>query len=320
MTANKLNFTYMKKVFLLFLIGTAIFAQEKTTILPESDKVEGKIIRIEDFPTKNITPRNVDIWLPKNYSETKKYCVLYMHDGQNLFDANATWNKQEWLTDETASKLMNEQKVKDFIIVGIHNIPNIRFLDLYPEKSLQYIPKQTKDSVFAQAKKQGMNITEKDFNGDGYLKFIVEELKPYVDSHFSTLKDTNNTFIGGSSMGGLMSMYAICEYPNVFSGAICISTHWPGMMPQNNNPVPASFFAYLKDKIPSPENHKFYFDFGTETLDQFYPQYEDTVNQLFYDKGYSIQNFKNLRFEGENHTALSWQKRLDIPLLFMLKK
>ncbi|CAM3934304.1 alpha/beta hydrolase-fold protein [Flavobacterium jumunjinense] len=320
MTANKLNFTYMKKVFLLFLIGTITFAQQKTNILPESDKVEGTITRIDNFPTKNITPRNVDIWLPKEYSKSKKYSVIYMHDGQNLFDGNSTWNKQEWMTDEIASKLMNEKKVVDFIIVGIHNIPNIRFLDLYPTKTLNYIPKKVKDSVFAEAQKRGMKITEEDFNGDNYLKFIVEELKPYVDANFSTLKEANNTFIGGSSMGGLMSMYGICEYPEVFSGAICISTHWPGMIPQNNNPIPASFFAYLKEKIPSPENHKFYFDFGTETLDQFYPQYEDTVNKLFYDKGYSIQNFKNLRFEGENHTELSWQKRLDIPFLFMLKK
>lgn len=310
----------MKKLLVLLFITTNFFAQDKTNILPKSDKVIGHIIRLDSFPTKLITPRNVDIWLPKEYSPKKKYNVIYMHDGQNLFDANTTWNKQEWMVDEITSKLMDEQKIKDFIIVGIHNIPEIRFLDLYPKKTFEYLPKTIKDSIFEDAKKKGTNITEDSFKGDNYLKFIVEELKPYIDAYFPTLKEAKNTFIAGSSMGGLMSMYGICEYPNVFSGAICISTHWPGMYPKDDNPIPDSFFSYLKAKIPSPKTHKFYFDFGTETLDQYYPQYEDTVNKLFYDKGYTIENYKNLRFEGENHSELSWQKRLDIPLLFMLKK
>lgn len=307
---------------MLFLCFSFSFGQNpiKSYTLPASDKVEGTIIRIDSFPTKYIVPRNVDIWLPKEYTAKKKYNVIYMHDGQNLFDANTTWNKQEWKADEVASKLMTENIVKDFIIVGIHNIPEIRFLDLYPTKTLDYLPKNTKDSIFEDAKKKELNIVEADFKGDNYLKFLVEEVKPYIDANYSTLKKAENTFIAGSSMGGLMSMYGICEYPNVFSGAICISTHWPGMYPKENNPIPDSFFSYLKAKTPSPKTHKFYFDFGTETLDQHYPQYEETVNKIFYNKGYTTENFKNLRFEGENHSELSWQKRFDIPLLFLLKK
>ena len=185
---------------------------------------------------------------------------------------------------------------------------------------MDYLSKSTKDSIFEDAKKKELNIVEADFKGDNYLKFLVEEVKPYIDSNYTTLKKAENTFIAGSSMGGLMSMYGICEYPNVFSGAICISTHWPGMYPKENNPIPDSFFSYLKAKIPSPNTHKFYFDFGTETLDRYYPQYEETVNKLFYDKGYTTKNYKNLRFEGENHSELSWQKRFDIPLLFVLEK
>ncbi len=312
----------MKQLFLLCLCFSFCFGQNpiKSYTLPASDKVEETIIRIDSFPTKYIVPRNVDIWLPKEYSAKKKYSVIYMHDGQNLFDANTTWNKQEWKADEIASKLMTENKVKDFIIVGIHNIPEIRFLDLYPTKTLDYLPKNTKDSIFEDSKKKELNIVEADFKGDNYLKFIVEEVKPYIDANYSTLKKAANTFIAGSSMGGLMSMYGICEYPAVFSGAICISTHWPGMYPKENNPIPDSFFSYLKAKIPSPKTHKFYFDFGTETLDQYYPQYEETVNKLFYEKGYTTKNYKNLRFEGENHSELSWQKRFDIPLLFLLEK
>ena len=104
------------------------FAQSnsKNHLLIESDKFQGKIYRIENFPTKFITPRKVDVWLPVNYSTTKKYSVLYMHDGQMLFDANSTWNKQEWMVDEVVSRLIAENKIEDLIVVAIWNISNLR--------------------------------------------------------------------------------------------------------------------------------------------------------------------------------------------------
>jgi enterochelin esterase-like enzyme len=310
-----------KNILILFFFSfTLVHSQIKSYTLPESDKVEGTIIRIDSFPTKLIQPRNVDVWLPKNYSKDIKYSVLYMHDGQNLFDANTTWNKQEWKVDEVTTKLIQENKSKEFIVVGIHNIPKIRFLDLYPKKTFDYLSANKKDSIFQSAKKRGMNISESNFNGDDYLKFIVEEVKLYIDETYSTLKNQENTFVGGSSMGGLMSMYAICEYPEIFGGAICISTHWPGMYPSEDKTIPNSFFSYLEKNIPNHKNHKFYFDFGTETLDQYYPQYEGTVNKLFKEKGYTSENYKNLKFEGENHSEASWQKRIDIPFEFMFKK
>ena len=74
----------------------------------------GKLLRVEDYPSEYIKPRPVDVWLPEDYSEDKKYNVLYMHDGQMLFDSTTTWNKQEWKVDEWASSLMSEGKTKDF--------------------------------------------------------------------------------------------------------------------------------------------------------------------------------------------------------------
>uniref|UniRef100_UPI003F6C17FF alpha/beta hydrolase-fold protein n=1 Tax=Polaribacter sp. TaxID=1920175 RepID=UPI003F6C17FF len=82
------------------------FATISANILEKAVLAGGKIIRVDSFPSKLITPRPVDVWLPENYSENKKYAVLYMHDGQNLFDATTTWNKQEWMIDEVATKLM----------------------------------------------------------------------------------------------------------------------------------------------------------------------------------------------------------------------
>jgi predicted alpha/beta superfamily hydrolase len=281
----------------------------------------GKLMRVQNFPSSYVALRNVDIWLPENYNTEKKYSVLYMHDGQNLFDATTTWNKQEWKVDEVASQLMKEEKAQDFIVVAIHNIPKIRYSDYYPKKTLNYLSEKTLDSVKTATKKINPKFDFADFNADNYLKFIVYEVKPFVDANFSVKTDRAHTFVAGSSMGGLISMYAACEYPNVFGSAACISTHWIGAMPTTGyNPFPRSFFAYMNENLPSSKTHKFYFDYGTKTLDQYYPQYAETVNAIFKKKGYTDTNYKNLLFEGADHSETSWQKRLHIPFTFLLKK
>ena len=275
----------------------------------------GTLQRIDSFPSKYIKIRPVDVWLPNDYSKDKQYAVLYMHDGQMLFDSTTTWNKQEWKVDEWATKLMNEGKTQDFIVVGIHNIPEIRWQDLFPEKAFDFMDESAKAKVLEDAKKNNYTI---DFSGDNYLKFLVTELKPFIDQTFSTYQDKAHTFVAGSSMGGLMSMYAIFEYPEIFEGAACISTHWPGWMPMPNNPYPAAIFKYMEAHVPDPKTHKIYFDYGTKTLDEAYPQYASKVDSIFIGKGYTNENFKNLKFEGADHSENSWNKRLDIPFTFLL--
>lgn len=275
----------------------------------------GSIKRVENFPSKFVQTRNVDVWLPDNYSEDKKYSVLYMHDGQMLFDSTSTWNKQEWKVDEWASKMMKDGLTSDFIVVAMWNISEIRWQDYFPEKAFDYLSEKVRDSLIDQGAKNNFEVK---FNADNYLKFITEEVKPYIDANYSVLTEREHTFISGSSMGGLISMYAICEYPDVFGGAACISTHWPGASTEEYNPIPAAFFEYMRSNVPEAGSHLWYFDFGTETLDQFYPQYEDEVNQLFQNKGYTKMNFVNLKFEGMDHSENSWNQRLDVPLTFLL--
>jgi enterochelin esterase-like enzyme len=274
----------------------------------------GSIKRIENFPSQFVQTRNVDIWLPGNYSENKKYSVLYMHDGQMLFDATTTWNKQEWKVDEWASKMMNEGLTSDFIVVAMWNISEIRWQDYFPQKAFNFLSEHQRDSIINEGSKNNFVIK---FNADNYLKFITKEVKPYIDDNYSVLTDKSHTFISGSSMGGLISMYALCEYPDVFGAAACISTHWPGATTEKNNPIPDAFFAYMKEHVPEAGTHKWYFDYGTETLDQFYPQYKDEVDQLFKDKGYTKEDFVNLKFDGMDHSENSWNQRLDVPLTFL---
>ncbi len=312
----------MKKLLFLILITTISFAQNEIENYQSIDieKFQGTIYRTDSFPTKYITPRTVDVWLPSNYSINNKYSVLYMHDGQMLFDPNTTWNKQEWMVDEVVTKLNLENKIEDIIVVAIWNIPDLRYTDLYPKKPFNLLTKSDQEKVQTEAKKVNRSISLKEINSDNYLKFIVKELKPFIDKNYSVYTDAKHTAIMGSSMGGLISMYAICEYPKTFGSAACLSTHWIGVKDFEKNPIPESFFRYMMKKLPNPKNHKIYFDYGTETIDAGYIKYAYRVDEVLQKKGYTTENYKNLKFEGENHSEASWQKRINIPIEFMFGK
>ncbi|MBC7495388.1 MAG: alpha/beta hydrolase, partial [Flavobacterium sp.] len=276
---------------------------------------------IDNFQSKFVTSRNIDVWLPDNYSIDKKYCVLYLQDGQMLFDAETTWNKQSWEIDETISKLIKSHTIKDVIVVAIYNDGATRHYDYFPQKPFESLTSAQKNEIFKKNRANGVAVfSVPKINSDNYLKFIVKELKPLIDNKYSVHADFKHTFIGGSSMGGLISLYAICEYPTIFGGAICMSTHWPGIFELENNPIPQAFFNYLKLNLPNPKNHKIYFDYGTETLDKMYQTLQPKADHIMRMKKYNSKNWLTKKFEGDDHSELSWQKRFYIPLEFMLSK
>ena len=303
---------------ILTLLSLTLFVNAVEAQLPKVSA--GSIQRFENLPSRFVAARNVDVWLPDGYSPKKRYAVLYMHDGNSLFDSTIMWNHQEWGLDETVSKLLSEQKIKDVIVVGAWNSGTSRHAEYFPQKPHEALSEVQKEFVTKQLQEKGRTTGPFKPISDNYLKFLVQELKPFVDSAFSTKKDPKNTFIAGSSMGGLISMYAICEYPSIFGGAICISTHWPGIFSMNENPVPTAFFNYLKNNLPNPNSHKIYFDYGDQTSDAMYPPLQKQVDAVMVAKGYSNKNWITKFFPGENHSEASWAKRLDIPLLFLLKK
>lgn len=279
----------------------------------------GKLDQVSNFKSKFVTARHVDIWLPEGYSNSTKYAVLYMHDGQMLFDPEITWNKQSWNADETAHNLITKKLVRDLIIVGIWNVDSTRHQDYFPQKPFEFMKKNQKDSISAQLQRVGRCKTNFQPNSDNYLKFITHELKPYIDQKYSVYKNPSNTFIAGSSMGGLISIYAICEYPNIFGGAACISTHWPGTFSLENNGFPDAISIYLKNNLPNPKSHKIYYDCGDQTLDALYPEIQQKIDRIMKRKGFSEKNWLTKYFPGENHSEQSWQKRLEEPFYFLLK-
>jgi enterochelin esterase-like enzyme len=282
--------------------------------------VSGKIIRLDKFHSRYITERNIDIWLPEGYTDNIKYDVLYMHDGQMLFDPEKTWNKQAWAVDQVVTNLLKENKVRNFIVVGIWNDDQTRHQDYFPQKPFEQLTQIEKDSIVEQLRRVGRTTEQFHPKSDHYLKFIVEELKPHIDKNYSVHTGSNNTFIAGSSMGGLISLYAICEYPTIFGGAACMSTHWIGTFTLENNPIPDQFLNYLINNLPSPGSHKLYFDCGDQTLDAFYPKIQEKVDHIMSVKGYTEINWMTRYFPGENHSEHAWNKRLNIPLEFLFNK
>ena len=130
------------------------------------------------------------------------------------------------------------------------------------------------DEVLQLMKETGQSFATEaggeEMTADNYLKFLVDELKPFIDETYPTQSDRDNTFVIGSSMGGLISAYAIAEYPDVFGGAACMSTHWPvgdGVVVQ-----------WLNDHLPSAGTHRVYFDHGTETFDAEYEPYQQQMD------------------------------------------
>ena len=164
----------MINILTLISIGVLLSCAPKTAI-PMPD-LNGKIINLDAFPSSLVEPRPVVIWLPASYDSTKQYAVIYMQDGQMLFDSTITWTQQEWKVDETMSSLISENKIREAIVVGIYNAGQNRWAEYVPQAILDSIPPSSKDPLI----RKWLNNKQQ---GDLYLRFITEELKPYIDKN-----------------------------------------------------------------------------------------------------------------------------------------
>ena len=160
-----------------------------------SGQITGTVEYYKNFSIEGLKPRTLIVWLPPNYAKDtdKRYPVLYMQDGQNLFDPRTSSGYIDWRADETADSLIRKADIKPIIIVGIYNTE---------DRSQEYAD------------------TPK---GHLYMKGLVEKIKPFIDSKYKTLTDRENTAVGGSSLGGLFALMCAWEHPEVFSKAACFS-------------------------------------------------------------------------------------------------
>ena len=294
---------------LLVLAGIAWCLRPPKNTIPTV--THGTLERIPEFKSQFITPRDIAVWLPEGYQTGDSCDVLYMHDGNMLFDATTTWNRQEWRVDEVMDSLIQTGKIRPCIVVGIYNTDD-RLTEYFPEKTWQQVPE-------ADRKKAKLDK----LTGDAYLKFIVEESKPFIDERYKPLTSREHTFMMGSSMGGLISLYALCEYPQVFGGVACLSSHLSmGHLPDGfkGNPWATGFREYVSQHLPEANSSLIYMDHGTKDFDADYGKYQSLLDNVIMAKGWDQQHYTSLVFDGHGHNETCWAKRLDQPLLFLFKK
>lgn len=275
-----------------------------------NEYVVGNLEIFEGFQSKFVESRTVRVWTPEDYDPKVKYDVIYMHDGQNLFDASLTWNQQEWGVDEVLTDLMAKGEIRPCIVVGVDNSPK-RYDEYYPSVICPDVPAGVLPEGFVPL-------------GDEYLKFLVEEVKPWVDSKYSTWGDAAHTFVMGSSCGGLISSYAFCHYPEVFGGAGCLSTHSSLMNPYameiSQKPASEVYIEYLKQNLPADEGHRLYMDRGDCMIDSAYAESQAAINEFIATWDWSEDNYMYRFFPGQSHSESDWRSRLDIPVKFLLGK
>lgn len=277
---------------------------------PHIIDIGGDVIdRYDEISSAHTRARRVDVWTPPGYaSGDRRYPVLYMHDGQHALDPATAKHGITWGVREALTRLMGEGAIPGCIVVGVWNSS---------ERRRDYMPQGLFEGPDADAARQFFaakfpaGYIEGPPASDGYLRFIVEELKPMIDARYRSLPDQPNTFVMGSSMGGLISLNAIEQYPGVFFGAGCLSTHW--IAGEN------LLVDYLGARLPAPADHRLYFDFGTITLDEAYEPFQIRMDGWLERAGYARgRNWTTLKFEGAAHTEAAWRARVDLPLRFLL--
>ncbi len=252
----------------------------------------GNVIELDGFVSRYLyTGRRIFIYLPPGYNESeivdRRYPVLYMHDGQNVFDESEAG--AEWNFDEHSERLISEAGLDPYIIVAVANSRH---------RMTEYSP--------------GGGPTELDkSSGDDYGRALVEELIPYINENFRTLIGPENTSLGGSSLGGLITMYLGLNYPAVFGDLLVVS--------------PAVFFAdgiilELVAESEKPEGRRIWLDMGLEEGDRMLRGSRELRDALV-QEGYTLGNdLIYVEAEGASHSERAWSERGEAMLRFLFEK
>jgi predicted alpha/beta superfamily hydrolase len=264
---------------------------------PEKKSTRSGDIRVHaTFPSKFVATRDILVYLPSGYERDsdRRYPVLYMHDGQNVFDAATSFAGVEWRADETATRLIQEDKIEPLIIVAIANTPH-----RMDEYTLDHDKRRD----------QGSGA------GLGYMKFVTEEVKPFIDKTYRTRPDRNSTAVGGSSLGGLISLELCRCNPQVFGSCMAMS---PALAWADY----ATLERIERDK-GWIKDCRFWIDAGTREGDAQANQNAMVGGVLRLEakliwgglkKG---EGYELLIVDGAQHNEAAWADRLDKALMFL---
>lgn len=278
------NFVYRVKTDTMLMFEIEHWGKANINI---TGQITGEVRYHKQFEGRTVLPRDIIVWLPPGYDSLsdKYYPVLYMQDGQNAFDPNTSSFGIDWQIDETADSLIRARAIQELIIVGIYN------------------------SFF---RGNEYNNTEL---GRAYIRFIIEELKPFIDRTYKTLPDCKNTSVAGSSSGGLISFIIAWENPDVFSKTACFS---PAFKISN-----IDYVAPVSNYVGAKKDIKIYvYNGGVGLEEQLQPGIDEMLIVLK-EKGF-VEN-KDLLFIKDplsEHNESAWAKRVHrfLEFLFSIKE
>jgi enterochelin esterase-like enzyme len=264
--------------------------------------VQGRLVYWTDVASRFLQhTRHVEIWLPPGYdtATSTRYPVLYMADGQNLFDPRIANTGTDWGVDEAVVRLVRRGVIPPVIVVGVWN-SEARFNEYSPWHG-----------------------------APAYARFLIEELMPRVNREFRTRTGPANTAAMGSSMGGLLSFYLVTHHPEAFGACGCESTHFPLSEAVVARNVPGVAAPATPDTTPYvvrdiaagmrvPRGARYRFDYGSLGLDSAYgPTHAAVRGWLLREGLVEGRDFVIRRYEGATHNEASWRARLDDPLTFL---
>ena len=290
--SDRLRLTF--RLALLVVLGSGTVAAQRAHTLT------GDIRLHKSFHSKILNnDRDVIVYLPPGYDKDKqrRYSVLYFHDGQNLFDGATSFIPgQEWRLDEAAQSLIAGGKIEPLIIVGVYNTGKDRIDEYTPVEEPKY--------------KAGGKA-------DLYGRLLVEELKPFIDKTYRTKKDAAHTGLGGSSLGGLVSVYLGLRYPNVFGRLAVVS---PSVWWGNNQIV-----KYVESQNKKPQL-RIWLDIGTKeggTAEEAQHTVEGArlLRGSLIKKGWKLEkNLKYFEAQGAEHNERAWAARVEQILMFLFPR
>ena len=278
----------------------------------------GRFLEYEHVAATGLPEQRLTIWLPPGYDKgSKRYPVLYMHDGHNLFDpAKSNFNKV-WAADKAMLAAIKTGRVAPHIIVGVWAPGKDRYRQYLPQSLYQAAtgtPRAAMDAMTG-----GPVISE------AYLNWLSGPLKQWVDASFRTRPGRDDTAIIGSSMGGLMSCYAILERAQTYGRAGCVSTHWPAADPRAvgaaNPELIALWDRWFATRLGQPDGRRIWMDHGTATLDAFYPPYQEAIDTRFAASGWQRgRDWESKVYPGAEHEENAWARRLPELFDWLLRK
>ncbi len=267
--------------------------------------VLGRLVYWTDIKSAFLGPaRHVEIWLPPGYDSAAsvRYPVLYMHDGQNLFDPRIAFTGVDWGVDEAVVRLSQRGTIPPVIVVGVWSSA---------ERATEYSPWH---------------------RASAYARFLIEELMPRINAQFRTLTGPESTAVMGSSMGGLLSFYLVTHHPDEFGACGCESTHFPlseavvaqmfqDVAPVQNPDTTPYIIRDIEAGLRAPRGTRYRFDYGSQGLDSAYGPSHEAVRAWLLRQGLvESRDFVVRRYEGATHNEASWRARLDDPLTFLFGK